>query len=156
MDSNSETPIRFRISKIQSIKFSFEDIDEKELERLLSTEEALGITFNVGLEYTPDQKNIRIDIHSRLFVRDSDLTLISHVGRTVFDVVGLKNAFNEKEQVLDLPTNFLVQLLSMSYTHARALLSIDLSPTVYRDKYFLPIVDPTKLLPNQDEKKIKT
>jgi len=150
MDSNSEAQISYRISKIQTIKFEFEDHDEKEVDRLLTTEGLLGVTFNVGIEFSPETKNVRVDIYSRLFVRDSDLTLISHVGRTAFDVVGLENAFNENEQALDLPTNFLVQILSMSYTHARALLNIELSPTVYRDKYFLPIVDPTKLLPNQD------
>jgi hypothetical protein len=93
---------------------------------------------------------VKVDIYSRLFAKESDLTLISHVGRTAFDVIGLKGALNEEDQSLDLPTEFLVQILSISFTHARAMLNVEISPTVYRDKFFLPVIDPTKLLPNQD------
>lgn len=73
--------------------------------------------------------------------------LVEHTGRTSFYVEGLEKFFKEKDSTYDLPNIFMIQILGIAYTHARALLSVEISPTIYRDNYFLPVVDPANLLP---------
>lgn len=75
--------------------------------------------------------------------------MVEHIGRTGFYVMGLQDRFRDEDKTFDLPDLFLAQVLGISYTHARALLNVEISPTVYRDKYFLPVIDPMKLIPNQ-------
>ena len=67
----------------------------------------------------------------------------------MYKIEGLEQTYVDKKDSFDLPDNLIVQLFSISFTHARALLSIELSPTIYKNRYFLPIIDPTSILNNE-------
>ncbi len=72
--------------------------------------------------------------------------LVEHNGRTSFFIQGLEKTKNESNGGFDLPNELLVQIHGIAYSHARALLANDLSSTSFRDKYFLPVVNPEELL----------
>lgn len=147
---NKEIKIGYKISKIHTIGFAIKDIKEEELEPLFNDSLA---TINVGSNINFDAKvsSIVIDIKSSLAKKGGKNDLVSHTGRTVFFIRDLDSYFNSEDGSYNLPQNFLLQLLGISFSHSRALLATELQSTVYRDKFILPVIDPSLLLPNQKE-----
>lgn len=136
----------YRITKIQTTKFAFEDILESKLNSLLADPDALGLNINVGININKDDSLVTIDVETILTDVDSKINLVTHSARTVFFIENLKNTYNKETNAFDLPNELLAQIYGISYTHARALLSMEISPTVYREKYFLPIINPMNLV----------
>lgn len=141
--------LSYRIKKIQTINFSFVEINKIDFESLVENPNGMGINIDVSLAVNADHKEITIDVSTKLFVTEDNNVLVAHTARTGFYVEGLAQVQNKEQNSYDLPIGFSAQIIGIAYTHARALLSVEISPTVYRDGYFLPVIDPMKLLPKQ-------
>jgi len=140
----------YRIDKILSTKFSFEDIGESELEQLLKKPKALGININTALEFDNEKSTINFDINTSLFISIDKKKLVEHTGRTSYFVEGLMSTFNNGTDSYDLPDALMLQMAGIAFSHARALLATELNSTVFSNKYFLPVVDPKTLLPQKE------
>jgi len=136
----------FKIVKIQTTKFSFTDIEENKLVELINDPNGLGININIALNIDSEKSTIAMDVQTDLFNNESKQSLVEHIGRTVYFVDGLEKTYNKEANAYDLPDVLLIQLYSIAYTHSRAMLSNEISPTCYRDKYFLPVINPAALL----------
>ena len=137
--------IGYRITKIQSTKFSFVDTNEEILDELFASKKA-AININLTAHIDAFKSTMTIDISSALFNTIDNEMLVEHNGRTSFFIRGLEKTKNETNGGFDLPNELLVQIHGIAYSHARALLASDLSSTCFRDKYFLPVVNPEELL----------
>jgi hypothetical protein len=147
-ENQKQIGIGYRITKIHSVKFNFEDYNEDIIEDLFNTKDALGLNIKTSLKIERTTSVITIDITTELVNNKEDKTIISHTGRTAYHIKGLDKVYNEENDSFDLPDNFTFQLYSLAYNHARALLSTELSPTYYRDKYFLPIINLSHFIKN--------
>jgi hypothetical protein len=78
---------------------------------------------------------------------------VTHTARTVFYIKNMKDFYEKETEKVNIPDPATVQFLGISFSHARAALAIELSSTVYRDKYFLPVVDPLVLFNKLLDKK---
>jgi hypothetical protein len=145
---NQETNIKFnyRVSKISTSYFNAFELPENELTKLFEEPGLIGLQVNTAINISTDAKSIAIDIESELSKKVNKELLIAHKGRTIFSVDNLQDFFKPESNSFNLPSNVLVQLFSLAYTHARALIAIEISPTVYKDKFFLPIVDPNIMI----------
>jgi hypothetical protein len=130
-----------------------EILDTKSLKLILSNsllrtleKTILEIGLNIGILISEDESTISVDVSSNLKNLKDDIVLVNHMARTIFKIRGLPETKDSEEGFFNLPDGFIVQLYSIAYSHARALLAVELSPTVYKDKFILPIVDPTKFL----------
>lgn len=141
-----EIHLGYRIDKIQTTKFSFEDLAEEKLNELLNDSKGLGVNVNVSLSINGEKSTITINVLTQLTITETKTNLVEHSGRTVYFVVGLENAYNKEADAYDLPDAFLIQLYGIAYTHSRALLATEIGSTCYRDKYFLPVINPASLL----------
>lgn len=70
----------------------------------------------------------------------------------MFHIQGLDKVYNKEADSYELPNGLTVQLYSHAYTHARALLASELSATSFRDKYFLPILNPSQFIRSKKTK----
>jgi len=138
--------IGYRIGKIHSIKFSFSDISDKQISTLFTSKDSLGVNIGVAMSIKNEDSSIVFDISSQLIDKLNESILVEHVGRTVYFIRGLEDVYSSEQDAYDLPSEFLLQLLSIAYTHSRALLASEISPTCYHEKYFLPVIDPRDLL----------
>lgn len=138
--------IGYRIGKIHSTKFSFEDITDDRVEELFQSLDFLGVNISVAMTIKKEDASVVIDINSALEDNKLKETLITHTGRTLYYLKGLEETYVPEKESFNLPSDLLLQLLSIAYTHARALLATEVSPTCYHEKYFLPIIDPRNLL----------
>lgn len=138
--------IAYRVAQIQTIKFAFKEIEQEHFNKIFGEGNFLSIDINTSLNIDKDKSTVSIDINSSLIETESENSLVEHSGRTVFAIKGLENTYNELESRFDLPDNLIIQLFAISFSHARALLAVEISPTVYRDKYTLPIIDPKKFI----------
>lgn len=135
----------YRITKIQSTKFSFVEINEEILDELFASKKA-AININLTAHIDALKSTMTIDISSTLFNTIDNEMLVEHNGRTSFFIQGLEKTKNKTNGGFDLPNELLVQIHGIAYSHARALLANELSSTFFRDKYFLPVVNPEDLL----------
>jgi len=139
--------IEYKVSRISSIKFFHEQIEQRELDKLFKAKEkGLAINLNIGSKTELSTSTMTIDITTKLSRQSDNQVLVEHTGRTAFEVKGLKNIYDKEKERINFPDGLLIQIYSIAYTHARALLAVELSPTVYKDKYFLPVVDPSVFL----------
>jgi|SRR5690554_1047308 len=148
--------IGYRIGRIHSIQFSFSDISDDKINSLFASNDLLGVNIGVAMSIKNEDSSIVIDISSQLIDKTEESTLVEHVGRTVYFIRGLQEVYSSDQDAFDLPSEFLLQLLSIAYTHSRALLASEISPTCYHEKYFLPVIDPRDLidmLNNSDDSK---
>ena len=136
----------YRISQIHTLKFSFKDIELDRLNQLFEEQNNLALNTKTSLNIDKEKSIITIDINTNLFDKNNDEILVEHSGRTVYQVKGLEAVYNAQENTFDIPDGFIVQLFSIAYSHARALLATEISPTIYKDKYILPVIDPSSLL----------
>ena len=154
MDKDKEIKISYRILKIHTTSFSIKDISEQELEDLFKDGNAL---LNMGSNINIDNSKsiVTIDIKTSLTRKGENKQLVDHTGRTAFFVENIKKFYDPKNDTYDLPTNFILQLLGISFSHSRALLSTELQSSVYADKFVLPVINPNILLPKhiQEQKK---
>lgn len=143
---SKEIKIGYRILKIHTKSFSVKDIPEEQFNSLFNNGNSI---LNIGsnINFDKDKSTITIDIQTSLTKKGENKQIVSHSGRTVFLVNELEQLFNSKENSYDLPNNFLLQLLGISFSHSRALLSTELQSTAYADKFILPVVNPSILLP---------
>lgn len=135
--------LSYRITHIQTLKFSFEDLDQEIAQKLFDAKEALSLNISVKVNIHKEKDTLSMDINTLLTNRQQKgKTLIEHSGRTTYAIEGLQGFYNEKEGVYNLPDDFRIQLFALAYTHARALLAVEIGPTVFNGKYMLPVVDP--------------
>jgi hypothetical protein len=141
--------LRYKISQIHTLKFSFKDIELDRLNQLFEQQNRLGLNTKTSINIDKDKSIITIDINTNLFDKGNNEDLVEHSGRTVYQVQGLENVYNPYDKNYDIPDGFIAQLFGIAYSHARALLATEISPTIYKDKYILPVIDPSKLLKQQ-------
>lgn len=149
--TEQKTEIGYRIVKINTTKFSFEEINEEALDQLFKAREALEISLNIKFDIDKDKSIIALDVSTELIQKKKGTILVSHVGRTSFLINNLEVVYDKEQGTYVFPHDILVQLYSIAYTHARALLATEISPTIYKDKYFLPVINPVDLIQNKNE-----
>lgn len=136
----------YRATDILTTKFAYNDVDESILEILFTEMTNLGFTLNVTPNIDIDNSKFTIDINTILSNKQSEEMLVEHTGRTAFFIEGLKEALNSEKDALNLPKSLLQQMYGIAFSHARALLAVELSPTNFKGRYVLPIVDPAMLV----------
>lgn len=141
----SKVGLSFRIIKIHTTTFSIEDLIENEIETLFIPENnSLSFSLNHSLTINKEKETITIDVHSKLMpTTDENRILVNHIGRTTFEVKELNQFYLKEGNTFDIPDKILQTFHSVAYTHARALLAVELSPTPYKDRYFLPVLKPS-------------
>ena len=145
--------IKYRIVKILSVKFNFEDLREETIEKLFATKDALDLNITTDFKIEKEPSTITIDISTNLLNKQDESAIIVHTGRTMFHLVGLDKAYKKETDSFVLPDNLTAQLYSLAYSHSRALLAAELNPTLYRDKYFLPVLDASIFLNDKEKRK---
>jgi len=147
-----EVDIGYRIIKIHTTNFTSKDIDDKSLQNLFNSLNALGVNVNVSVNINREDSSITMDVATDLFNRETNVKLVEHSGRTVYFIQGLDQTYNKEKNAFDLPGPMLIHLYSIAYTHSRALLATEISPTCYHEKYFLPVIDPAILIQKNNVK----
>lgn len=156
MTQVSEVQFEYKITKIQTVKFFFEEIDDSDVIDLFSSESNLGISINTNYGVDRKESSIVIEIHTLLIRRSDEKTLVEHVGRTKYQVNGLESVYNPEKDAFDIPDGFIILISSIAFTHSRALLAVEISSTCYKDKYFLPIINPTEVFGSKDSQDSNT
>ncbi len=152
MAENKLPELAYKIIKIYTSKFSCTEIEDDNLVEQFNTPDLFTVGLGSTLTIEKEKSTVTIDISSQLIMKATKETLVEHTGRTSYLVKGLEEIHNAEKDVYDFPDVFLTQLYAIAYSHARALLSTELSPTVYKDKYFTPVVNPAQFIKNIKEK----
>lgn len=142
----NETNLAYRISKITTTEFSFVDKLMSEVQSIFASDDALKTNLNISIDLNKERSEISFEIHSILWNTKTNEELVKHTGKTIFSLVDLESSYNEEADTYSLPDALMVQFYSIAYTHSRALLSVELLKTPYRELYFLPVIDPKSIL----------
>lgn len=135
--------IGYRITQIKTHKITIVEPDNVNFDKIT-------ISGNVNFMVTDlagDKAEIIFDIVTDFFQPENKEILISHIGRTKYLVQNLPSS-NDKD-AFNIPDQLMIMLYSIAHSHARALLASDLQNTMYKDKMFIPVIDPKNILNNE-------
>ena len=139
-----ENKIGYKISKIQTVKFEFKEVDQNIVDEIFKENTPVKINLNFNINIDKEKSEITIDVNT-ILPEDSNNNYVIHSGRTSFKVLNIEEFYDNENKKFSFPDNFLIQLLGLSFSHCRALLSVELSRTNFKDQYFLPVVNPNEL-----------
>ncbi|MGA2669391.1 MAG: hypothetical protein ABSF32_10845 [Ignavibacteria bacterium] len=153
MSENKE--IKFTINGLYVTKFN---IDLKEEYIKIDTENKgkfNSYTFEIKCNnkgYVP-QNIINIETILKIFLdSDKKIELGSIQVENVYTIDDLKNYYIEKENRLNLPSNFEATLISISIAHTRAIMHTKCAGTFLQNA-LLPLLNPTDFLKIAEEKR---
>lgn len=140
--------IAYRVKQIQTLKFSFEEVNPEILPKIFVEESTgLNISIDTSIRINREESLVSISMATKLTHPSfKKKTLIYHFGRTSFEVQNLTAFFDEEKDDYSFPNEFMIQILGLSYTHCRALIAIEIGPTIYKDYFMLPVIDPSELI----------
>ena len=146
MEQQKEFNLGYKVSKIDTTRFSYNDIDENQVAVLFENEENLKVVLDTNMGVSLEKSEIFFEINTSLLNSENNNNIITHTGKTTFSIINLDSTFDKENENFNLPDAFIVQLYALSYSHARALLSVELNRTVYKDKFYLPVINPQRIL----------
>ena len=138
----------YRIKAISTRKLILNEFSNERIDEALNNDE-LGFKVAVRRDISPDKRLVNIDILSEFVFLDDMETIINHVARTSFEFEGLDNLDSEVSEGIvgmTMPDDAFIQIHSLAYTHARALLYSKLSDSYLSDKIILPVIDSATFL----------
>jgi len=144
----------YRITNIATTKFLFEDLQLDYFINLIKNKE-LAMAIDLAIDIKKDINQFSIIIKSIFTDKTEPKTVVEHIGKTSFEINGLSEAYNNTNDSFTLPDDLLMTLVNLAYTHCRALLSAELSSTIYKNELFLPILTPDLLLRKIKDLEIK-
>jgi hypothetical protein len=133
----------YKIKQIKTVSFSSKELEQEEFNGLLSEKNRLIIDVTIDLKTNNEDSLMIFDVNSKMYNTEPRDTLVSHTGRTVFEIKDFNTFFDKEKNVHEIPANNLMLFYSLAYTHARALLCVEIAPTIYRDGYILPVINPS-------------
>ena len=142
----SRKEIGYKVVKINTTKFSFKEIEYQLVDEIFNNKDILAIELEVGLGIEKDKSQIFLEINTTLTDKKTDDILVAHTGKTTYSIQGLDSTYKTGGESFDLPDELVIQLYSLAYSHARALLSVELNSTVFKDKFYLPVIDPSNII----------
>lgn len=128
-----------KISKIKTLSFIINDFG-------LESMDLIRMDFKHGLNLRLSDNFIVFTLMTTFFVvnGDNQQMVLDCAIQNFFEVENLKQYANEKELKLDLPPAITIAIVSLSVSHARAIISNFTNGTNLQD-FILPIIDPVKL-----------
>lgn len=146
MNTKNNIKIGYKILKIYTSKFNFtEELTDEDIDKLI-LKNKIEISINTNINLVSDEELV-IDIIAKFKNTETDIVLIEHSGRTCFGLNGVPKGkeTDDKTQDYNLPRDLVAQLFSLAYSHSRVLLVNELNPTVFKFKFFLPIISGDKI-----------
>lgn len=137
---NTTIDLLYRVYEIRTVKFVFGEFEDEMIDTFLSDNDNFKMNISVNLEINDDKNQVKIDILTEL--SHASEILINHTGRTVFEVLNLKEIFDAKTKMYQIPDPLLISTHGLAFSHARALLATEMARTNFKNKFFLPIIDP--------------
>jgi hypothetical protein len=144
--SEQNFELAYKVVKINTTKFSYKDLDEDVVNKIFSNQEDITVDMNVGFGISAEKSEMYFEINTSLREKSFDESIIKHTGKTTFSIKNLEKVYHKEEDKFDIPDGLIVQLYALSYSHSRALLSVELSKTIYKDKFYLPVINPSDIL----------
>ena len=149
MSKKPKELLSYKINSILTTNFTCTEKEESEVDELFERE-VVTVNMETMIHFNAAHSIISLDVSTSLQDDSRDEVLVSHNGRTSFDVRELADFAARTAGHYNLPGAFLKQLYELAYAHARALLAVELAPTVYKNKYHLPVVDAEILVPRSN------
>lgn len=136
----TEERIGYRIVQIKTVKIIINEPDDLDFDQIT-------VTGKVNLSTTSlnnEKVEIVFEVVTEFIDKRTNETLISHIGRTKYIAVNI--IISEDQEVINIPDQLMIMLYAIAHSHSRALLSSDLQNTIYKDKIFIPVIDPKDIL----------
>ena len=146
-NKKKEIELEYKVKSISTSKFVIADIPREELEVLFDQVGKLEFRLNVKGEINKKESTLSVVMNTFLYRKDNkEDILIEHSADTTFLVKGLTESYIEDKGMFNIPDSFLMATHAIAFSHARALLSVNLSSTNYNGLYNLPILNPADLI----------
>jgi hypothetical protein len=134
-----ETSVTFRISKIQTLKFSLECLEEPEK----FNEKNVAFEFSWKYDLSEKAKTIGITLIVNIFSEPSKKEKVSQLGvRVEFEVMNFEEIIKISDQNFNIPDIVIETFISIAYSTVRGILVAKTEGSVLSNVY-LPVIKPS-------------
>jgi len=149
MPELNKIDITFTLSKIEILKFSYENI----LDVNNYSKDNIQLQVNIGTFFNIPDKLLGVDTNIDLFTDVSKSIKICELKtRIQFLILNFNDIFTVEEDKLHYPIEILPNFLGLALSTTRGILFTKLEGTLLHDVY-LPIVNPSIFIPNLNQEK---
>jgi len=131
-----EKQVSLAIKKIKELEFS--------INSATLASDPLNIGFGVKTEFDIEKETFDMNVVFDLRDSVTEAILVHIKVANTFYIEKMKEFIAADGIALDLPDSGLITMLSLSISHARAILAKNTSGTVF-ENYYLPIVNPSEI-----------
>ena len=149
-NNKDDIKIDFGLINVEKLKFFENDPDEIKFDENKKNEVNTVIHTEIEVNIINQTIGITLEIYLKSIV-DTDIDLFGIKTRHLYKIKNIESIVKKVENDnFNIPDNFLATLISIAYSGTRGMLVILITNNKYR-KIFLPLVQPTKLLPKKKE-----
>ncbi|MFN6946284.1 MAG: hypothetical protein ACK4ND_15145 [Cytophagaceae bacterium] len=138
---------------IKVLKISQQEFFIDEEKKILNSEEEIVFTMSSSIGFDKKEEAVSISILVDFSDKNSGKSMLKGVVRTIFHVEGLNRLQIKNADSYDIPDNIMTMLLSLSVTHARAILATHTNGTAHSE-LLIPIINPAEFF-NQIKKQLE-
>jgi len=142
-EPKKEKPIEFRIKSVLVSECTFRK-PEKEIQK----DQDFGFSFTFGINFGKENSEIIIEVGARIFLSPKQQIVIGEITtKTHFDINNF-NEFVEEESRFTFPEDFIVMLMSISFSTLRGIVVEKIASTL-QQPIVLPVININETIKKQ-------
>ncbi len=139
--------IQFRLKSVQITECSFRK-PEKEIQK----DQDFGFSFIFGIHFDKENSEVIIEIESKIFLSPKQQIVVGKITtKTHFDINDF-NEFVEEENQFAFPEDFIIMLMSISFSTLRGIV-VEKTSSTLQHSIILPIINVKEIIKYQKPKK---
>ncbi|TWP29356.1 hypothetical protein ETU08_07600 [Apibacter muscae] len=130
----------YKVDNIYTSFFQLKDLKKEEVKELFTIKDRLELTIRIAFIADYNNGTMNVGVVIMLTDREKHESVLHHVVNTTFGILGLNTILDTETQELKIPKEMMLSLLSISFSHARAVSITSLGNTPLNGYFVLPVV----------------
>lgn len=146
-EPKTKKPIEFRIKSVLVSECTF-----RKPEQGIQKSQDFGFSFIFEIHFDKENSEVVIEIESKIFLSPKQQIVIGEItSETHFDINDF-NEFVEEENQFVLPEDFIIMLMSISFSTLRGIV-VEKTASILQQPIVLPVININEIIRNQKPKK---
>ena len=144
---NKELQIGFRLKTVQITECAF-----RKPEQEIQKNQNFGFSFTFGVNFSKENSEIIIEVGARIFLSPKQQIVIGEITTKTHFEINNFNEFVEEESRFAFPEDFIIMLMSISFSTLRGIV-VEKTASTIQQSIVLPVININEIIRNQKPKK---
>lgn len=146
---NKKAQIGFRLKAVQVTECSFRNLEQE-----IQKNQNFGFSFTFGVRFDTANSEIIIEVGTKIYLSPKQQIIIGEITTKTHFFVNNFNEFVEAENQFAFPEDFIIMLMSLSYSTLRGIV-VEKTSSTLQHSIILPIINVKEIIKNKKSEKIK-